>query len=136
MIFLASLPSSVPCLTWSRSMSPVARWQTLYFSLIVGAWVPLPAEGEASTTSFSLGERVDETGRSKAIVFFSLFRPSAAVFPLEPCSALLLASAERLKLAAGQLDVHRRLLPPRTEENWQKKDVPAPGGPMRTRRRC
>lgn len=46
MIFLASLPRSVPRLTSSRSMSPVARWHTLYASLILGAWVPLPARRE------------------------------------------------------------------------------------------
>lgn len=46
MIFLASLPSSEPALTCSRSMSPVAKWHTLYFSLIQGACVPLPVGGE------------------------------------------------------------------------------------------
>jgi hypothetical protein len=45
MIFLASFPSSVPCLTCSRSMSPVARWQTLYAALMLGAWVPFPGTG-------------------------------------------------------------------------------------------
>jgi hypothetical protein len=37
MIFLAETPSSVLLATSSRSMSPVARWQTLNLSLIVGA---------------------------------------------------------------------------------------------------
>ena len=46
MIFLACLPRSVPWLTCSRSMSPVARWQAQYFSLSRGACVPLPGEGE------------------------------------------------------------------------------------------
>lgn len=46
MIFFACLPRSVPCLTCSRSMSPVARWQTLYASLMLGAWVPLPVRWE------------------------------------------------------------------------------------------
>jgi hypothetical protein len=41
-IFLACLPRSVPCLTCSRSMSPVARWQMWCASLMLGAWVPLP----------------------------------------------------------------------------------------------
>lgn len=43
MIFLASTPSGVFFVTCSRSMSPVARWHTLYFSRMLGACVPLPA---------------------------------------------------------------------------------------------
>ena len=42
MIFLASTPSAVFFATWSRSISPVARWQTQNSSRIRGACVPLP----------------------------------------------------------------------------------------------
>lgn len=45
-IFLASMPRGVFWMTCSRSMSPVAKWQTQYFSLIRGACVPLPSGRE------------------------------------------------------------------------------------------
>lgn len=67
MIFLAATPSSVLFETSSRSMSPVARWQTLYLSLIVGAWVPLPGGGRAGKRGVSQGARtarVLQAGRS------------------------------------------------------------------------
>lgn len=54
MIFFAATPSSVLLATSSRSMSPVARWQTLYLSLIVGAWVPFPAKAN-HRCQFGLG---------------------------------------------------------------------------------
>jgi len=49
MIFFASLPRSVPCPTSARSISPVARWHRQYFSLSLGAWVPLPEITETDT---------------------------------------------------------------------------------------
>ena len=42
MIFLASTPNDVFFVTCSRSISPVARWQTQNSSRIRGACVPLP----------------------------------------------------------------------------------------------
>jgi hypothetical protein len=45
MIGLTFLPSGVPVVTAARNISPVAKWHTLYFSLINGACVPLPAPG-------------------------------------------------------------------------------------------
>ena len=42
MIFFAAFPNSVCRVTWERNMSPVARWQTQYFSAILGACVPFP----------------------------------------------------------------------------------------------
>ena len=43
MTFFASTPSFVLRATWSRSMSPVARWHTQNSSRMRGACVPLPA---------------------------------------------------------------------------------------------
>jgi hypothetical protein len=45
MIGLTFLPRGVPVVTAARNMSPVAKWHTLYFSLIKGACVPFPAPG-------------------------------------------------------------------------------------------
>ena len=51
MTFLACRPSSVFWAICSRSMSPVARWQTQNSSRIRGACVPLPASSSRSETS-------------------------------------------------------------------------------------
>ena len=41
-IFFASIPRAVFLWTCSRSISPVAKWQTQYLSRMLGACVPLP----------------------------------------------------------------------------------------------
>ena len=47
--------TSVPAATAARSRSPVARWQRLYFSLMMGACVPLPLPGGPMSTMFLVG---------------------------------------------------------------------------------
>lgn len=69
---LAWVPSSVFLVTSSRSMSPVARWQTWYFALMAGAWVPLPGKagrtglsGRANTDGAKKGAGEAEKGRKR-----------------------------------------------------------------------
>jgi len=61
MIFFASTPSAVFLTTCSRSMSPVARWQTQKSSRIRGACVPLP-EPRQQPAHTTTSARADGTG--------------------------------------------------------------------------
>ena len=60
MIVLARRPTAVSAATASRSMSPVDRCEIPYLALIRSAWVPFPAPGGPSKTSFiSASRRAD-----------------------------------------------------------------------------
>lgn len=93
MIFLAALPSSVCFETWARSMSPVARWQQLYFSEMEGACVPLPAPG--GPMRMSLGASVvpttDETASdtlllAESIALLALSAALPSIWVIFACS--------------------------------------------------